>query len=64
MPELAKNQLSMVREARGDIGMDKTESKERTKEKNALKQRNKKTIQNTRMSTFQVNDRINDDKGG
>jgi len=64
MPELAKNQLSMVREARGDIGMDKTESKERTKEKNALKQRNKKTIQNTRMSTFQVHDRINDDKGG
>jgi hypothetical protein len=33
MPELAKNQLSMVREARGDIGIDKTDSKERTKEK-------------------------------
>jgi hypothetical protein len=33
MPELAKNQLSMVREARGDIRIDKTESKERTKEK-------------------------------
>jgi hypothetical protein len=33
MPELAKNQLSMVREARGDIGMEIAESKERTKEK-------------------------------
>jgi len=33
MPELAKNQLSMVREARGDIGIDKAESKERIKEK-------------------------------
>jgi hypothetical protein len=33
MPELAKNQLSMVREARGDIGMERAESKARTKEK-------------------------------
>jgi hypothetical protein len=33
MPELARNQLSMVREAKGDIGIDKAESTERTKEK-------------------------------
>jgi hypothetical protein len=33
MPELAKNQFSIVREAKGDIGIDKAESKERTKEK-------------------------------
>jgi hypothetical protein len=33
MPELAKNQLSMVKEARGAIGIDKADSTERTKEK-------------------------------
>jgi hypothetical protein len=33
IPELAKNQLSITREERGDIGMERAESKESTKEK-------------------------------
>jgi hypothetical protein len=33
MPELAKNQLSMVREAKGAIGIERAERAESTKEK-------------------------------